>query len=149
MIVLEDTQWLDPLSRDLLEELARPGRDRGVLLVVRSRPNGSALAGLPWAAAPTSPISCWRPGAPRPRGPWSQERHQGLAGGDPGGRAWVDTVVARAEGNAFYLGRLVECVLSHTAGAAAGRPMPRAARQPAQPGAQPHRRPGPRAPAAR
>ena len=59
----------------------------------------------------------------------------------------VDTVVERAEGNAFYLEQLVDYVLAHAArGGRVARPRRAgAARQPAQPGAQPHRRPAGRA----
>ena len=47
VIVLEDAQWLDPLSRDLLELLSRTVAGLPVLLVLLSRPDGTALAGLP------------------------------------------------------------------------------------------------------
>ncbi|HEX4471186.1 MAG TPA: AAA family ATPase [Nocardioides sp.] len=47
VVVIEDAQWLDPLSRDLLEVLSRTAATLPVLLVVLSRPDGTALAGLP------------------------------------------------------------------------------------------------------
>ncbi len=47
LIVLEDCHWLDPLSHDLVEVIARTAADLPVLVVVAQRP-GQA----PWLAAP-------------------------------------------------------------------------------------------------
>ena len=50
----------------------RPGDAGGpVLLVVTSRPDGTALAGLPVGAPTTSPTWCWRRWTRRRRPPWS------------------------------------------------------------------------------
>ena len=43
-VVVEDAHWIDALSRDLLEALARATTSIRVLLVLTSRPDGSALA---------------------------------------------------------------------------------------------------------
>ena len=51
VVVIEDCHWLDPLSRDLLGVLARVTSSAALLLLVTSRPDGSAHAGLPVASA--------------------------------------------------------------------------------------------------
>ena len=86
-----------------------------VLLVVTSRPDGTALAGLP--ARPrraTSPTWSWSRSEPEASavlvasgtGPWS------AASRTP---SVLATIVGRAEGNAFYLEQLVDYVLAHAA----------------------------------
>ena len=50
VVVIEDAHWLDPLSRDLLDVLARTTAFARVLLVVTSRPDGTPVAGLPGPA---------------------------------------------------------------------------------------------------
>ena len=111
VVVVEDAHWLDPLSRDLLEALAR-----AIVRVGRCcwwsppAPTARRWPGCPSAAATTSPTWSWsRSGAeasavlvaraapgPRP-----------AASRDP---ELVATVVGRAEGNAFYLEQLVDYV---------------------------------------
>ena len=114
VVVIEDAQWLDPLSRDLLEVLTRTAAGNPVLLAVLSRPDGTRLAGLPI-----------RPGAhvtdlvlealdPEQGRALVEQRHRSLVGRDPAPDL-VATVVARAEGNPFYLEQLVEYLLAATA----------------------------------
>lgn len=45
-VVLEDCQWIDPLSRDLLEELVRVGTDLPVLFILAYRPGDRPGGGL-------------------------------------------------------------------------------------------------------
>jgi len=52
VLVLEDCHWLDPLSRDLLEVLARVMRDSRVLVVLAYRPDAAAAEGLDLARLP-------------------------------------------------------------------------------------------------
>lgn len=47
VLVLEDCHWLDPLSRDLLDALARSARGSHVLLVLAYRPDATGLSQLP------------------------------------------------------------------------------------------------------
>jgi adenylate cyclase len=114
VIVLEDAQWLDPLSRDLLEVLGRTVAVSPVLLVVLSRPDGSALAGLP--VRPDAHVTDLLLEALEPADARAlvEEQHRSLVGHDPAPEL-VAMVVGRAEGNPFYLEQLVEYVLSQAA----------------------------------
>jgi adenylate cyclase len=111
-VVVEDAHWLDPLSRDLLEALARAVPGAGVLLVVTTRPDGA-----PWAG-PTRGGSVDRmvlaPLDPGPAAVLVAERHRALSGQEPPS-GLVATVVGRAEGNPFYLEQLVDYLLAHAA----------------------------------
>ena len=115
VVVLEEAMWLDPLSRDLLEVLARTVRTLPVLLVALLRPDGTALAGLPVRGGHVTDVVLGSLDADASRA-LVQARHRELVGRDPD-LGLVDTVVARAEGNPFYLEQLVEYVLAHAAGA--------------------------------
>ncbi|HEY2878043.1 AAA family ATPase [Nocardioides sp.] len=115
VVVLEEAMWLDPLSRDLLEVLARTVRTLPVLLVALLRPDGTAVAGLPVRGGHVTDVVLGPLDADASRAlVWT--RHRELVGRDPD-RGLVDTVVARAEGNPFYLEQLVEYVLAETADA--------------------------------
>jgi class 3 adenylate cyclase/tetratricopeptide (TPR) repeat protein len=116
VVVLEDAQWLDPLSRDLLEVLSRTAAAVPVLLVVLSRPDGTALAGLPVRPDPHVTDLVLEALEPADARALVEEQHRSLVGKDPDPEL-VTTVVARAEGNPFYLEQLVEYILSHAADA--------------------------------
>ena len=141
-LVVEDAHWLDPLSRDLLESLSRTIARAPVLLLVTTRPDGSALAGLPLGRGSHVTDLVLEPLGPEASAALVRERHQALAGRAPAPEV-LGTIVSRAEGNAFYLEQLVDYVLAH-ADRADGSVDPDALElpQPAQPGAQPDRRPG-------
>jgi class 3 adenylate cyclase/tetratricopeptide (TPR) repeat protein len=111
VVVLEDAQWLDQLSRDLLEVLGRTVAGIPVLLVVLSRPDGSALAGLP--VRPDGHVTdvVLADLGPEAARALVADRHRALVGQDPA-PGLVATVVERAEGNPFYLEQLVEYVSS-------------------------------------
>lgn len=111
VVVLEDAHWLDPVSRDLLEVLARNVAGRPVLLLAITRPDGTALAGLP--IRPGEHVTDLELAALDPDAARALvgERHRALVGRDPA-RDLVDAVVDRAEGNPFYLEQLVEYVLA-------------------------------------
>jgi adenylate cyclase len=113
VVVLEEGQWLDQLSRDLLEVLSRAVTGARVLLVVLTRPDGSALAGLP--VRPGSQVTDLILGALPVEAARDlvTDRHRRLVGREPDPRL-VDTVVGRAEGNPFYLEQLVEFLSSQT-----------------------------------
>ncbi len=111
-VVLEDAHWLDPLSRDLLQALAHTAAAGPVLLVVTSRPDGTALAGLPLRRSDQVIDLVLEPLGPDASVALVAERHRVLVGQEASAEL-VATVVARAEGNAFYLEQLVDYVLSH------------------------------------
>ena len=113
VVVLDEAMWLDPLSRDLLEVLARTLRSLPVLLVALLRPDGTAFAGLPVRGGHVTDVVLESLDADASR-ELVRTRHRELVGRDPE-PALVDTVVARAEGNPFYLEQLVEYVLTQTA----------------------------------
>ena len=54
MLVLEDCHWLDPLSRELLEVIARTVSSAAVLLVVVYRPEAALPQGLALRRSPSS-----------------------------------------------------------------------------------------------
>jgi adenylate cyclase len=114
VVVLEDAMWLDPLSRDLLEVLARTIRTRPVLVAALLRPDGTALAGLPIRPGGHVTDMVLDSLGPEASRTLVGARHRELTGTDPAPRL-VDTVVARAEGNPFYLEQLVEYVLAESA----------------------------------
>ena len=115
VLVLEDAMWLDPLSRDLLEVLARTTRTAPVLLLALLRPDGTPLAGLPIRSGDhVTDVVLGSLDATASRA-LVDARHRGLAGRPPTPDL-VDTVVTRAEGNPFYLEQLVEYVVTHAAG---------------------------------
>ena len=144
MLVLEDCHWLDPLSRDLLDVIARAVDAGRVAARPRLPARGGAAAGA----------------RPRRASRGSQElRLDGARGGrDDRGRRGrssrsssatstevpeplLDLVVSRAQGNPFYAEELLNYVHAQEVDLVrrARAPLARAARQPAQPGAQPHR----------
>jgi class 3 adenylate cyclase/tetratricopeptide (TPR) repeat protein len=114
VLVLEDAHWLDPLSRDLLESLSRTIVRAPVLLMVTSRPDGSAFAGLPLSRGSHVTDLVLEPLGAEAAAALVRERHRALVGDAPSPEV-LDTIVGRAEGNAFYLEQLVDYVLAHAA----------------------------------
>ena len=110
---MEDAHWLDPLSRDLLEVLARASASVPVLLIVTSRPDGAALAGLPVRGDHVTDLVL-ESLDPRASAALVDERHRMLTGKGPEPEI-LATVIGRAEGNAFYLEQLVDYVIAHSA----------------------------------
>ena len=113
-VVVEDGHWLDPLSRDLLEVLARAVAGAPVLLVVTSRPDGTALAGLPLRRGDHVTDLVLDSLDDTASTALVVGRHRALVGREPAS-ALLATVVARAEGNPFYLEQLVDYVVAHAA----------------------------------
>ena len=111
-VVVEDAHWLDPLSRDLLEAMARATSGVGALLVLASRPDGTALAGLPVGRGDHVTDLVLEGLGREASTALVSARHRVLTGLEPAAPL-VATVVARAEGNAFYLEQLVDYVLAH------------------------------------
>ncbi|MBF4765508.1 AAA family ATPase [Nocardioides islandensis] len=114
VIVVEDAHWLDPLSRDVLEAVSRTVVRSPVLLMVTSRPDGTPLAGLPLGRGSHVTDLVLEPLDPEASTALARERYVALAGRPPAPEV-LQTIVGRAEGNAFYLEQLVDYVLAHAA----------------------------------
>ena len=114
VVVVEDAHWLDPLSRDLLESLSRTIVRAPVLLMVTTRPDGTPLAGLPLARGSHVADLVLEPLGAEASAVLVRERHRALVGSEPDPEV-LETIVGRAEGNAFYLEQLVDYVLAHAA----------------------------------
>ncbi len=116
-VVVEDCHWLDGLSRDLVGVLARVTRTSPVLLLLTSRPDGTALAGLPLGrGAHVSDLELGELG-PVAAEELATTRFVALTGEIPLPTI-LFTVVGRAEGNPFYLVQLVDYVVAHGASGA-------------------------------
>jgi predicted ATPase/class 3 adenylate cyclase len=108
VLVLEDCHWLDPLSRDLLEAVARSVPPQKALLVLSYRPDAARpesmglarLAGideLQLAALDANEMSLL-----------VESKLDRITGGnDAAPQAIVDLVVERAQGNPFYAEELL------------------------------------------
>jgi adenylate cyclase len=113
-VVIEDAHWLDPLSRDLLEIIGRAVTGLPVLVMITTRPDGTAFAGLPLGRGDHVTDLVLDALGTEAATALVAERHRILVGTDPAPEL-VATVVERAEGNAFYLEQLVDYVLAHAA----------------------------------
>ncbi len=100
--VLEDCHWIDPLSADLLDLVARVASNLPVLLVATYRPGSFSAPSLPHATV----VELDRLDEPSCREVLLARLHD-LYGPElvPAG-VLVDRLVDRAEGNPFYLGEL-------------------------------------------
>src|SRR5262245_12457016 len=113
VLVLEDCQWLDALSRDLLDVLARTGASSAVLLLLAYRPDaalpeGLALAQLPGLEQLELGVLDEATMTAVVRGKLAQ-----LLGEETEASAsLLDLVVSRAEGNPFYAEELLNYVHS-------------------------------------
>jgi tetratricopeptide (TPR) repeat protein len=110
VLVIEDLQWLDPASRDLLIEVARRARAERMIVIVtyRSGSDEDPLAGWPPASLPELRMELG-PLSGRAMGAFlrvAMERVFDWRGSSP--PTVAKTLIARAEGNAFYLEELLE-----------------------------------------
>ena len=110
VLVIEDLQWLDPASRDLLIEVARRARAEHVMVITTYRSEGDEdpLAGWPLGSLPGLRIELGplNDQAVRSFLAVAMERVFDRRGSSP--PAVARTLIARAEGNAFYLEELLE-----------------------------------------
>ena len=114
-MVVEDAHWLDPLSRDLLESLVAHDRPRAGAVAGHHPPGRHPSGGTP--ARPRQPRRrtwCWNRSDAEASAALVRERHRALVGSEPDPEV-LETIVGRAEGNAFYLEQLVDYVLAHAA----------------------------------
>ena len=115
VMVLEDTHWIDPLSLDLLEVLGPALSDLPVLVLLGYRPAADGVGR-------GSPTTRWQHFteieltelAPQQAGQWIALKLAQLYGPDlrpP--EAFVDRLLARAEGNPFYIEELLNYLKDH------------------------------------
>lgn len=111
VLVLEDCQWLDPLSHDLLEALGRAIRNMPVLLLLAYRPpeierlQAPRVEGLPHFTAIRPPHLA--PADAAALVAWRLAPSGGAAPARALPSALVETLVERAGGNPFYLEELL------------------------------------------
>lgn len=109
VFLLEDTHWIDPLSRDLLEVIGRAMVRLPVLLVVTRRPSGSMDPdSLPSKAPGNSLVVRLDQLAPTEAEQLLKHRIPGIFGTDVRpSRELLSLLVTRSEGNPFYLEELL------------------------------------------
>jgi tetratricopeptide (TPR) repeat protein len=113
LLVLEDCHWLDPLSRDLLEVLARAAAGLNVLLVVAYRPAAAVGGGLGLEKLPYfEEIALAELDAAQAAELIRSKLGQMLGGGTEAPAALVDLVTTRAQGNPFYIEELLNFIRS-------------------------------------
>jgi adenylate cyclase len=111
VLVLEDCHWIDPLSRDLLEVLARATAQLPVLVLLAYRPGS-----LPGGALGLEQLSYFSELeiaelAPDEAEELIRKRLEPLLGaGSEPPRALVDLVTTRSQGNPFYVEELLNYV---------------------------------------
>jgi len=111
VIVLEDCHWIDPLSRDLLEVLARVAANLRVLIVLAYRPaskigGGLGIEGLPQFAEIVLDELNRDDAAILIRSKLAQMRGTEVDAPE----ALVSLVTARAQGNPFYIEELLNFI---------------------------------------
>ena len=113
MFVLEDCHWLDPLSRDLLETLARAVAGLNVLLVLAYRPSTSVGGGLGLETLPHfDEIALAELDAQHAAQLIRSKLAQMLGAEAEAPAALVDLITARAQGNPFYIEELLNFIRS-------------------------------------
>lgn len=111
VIVLEDAHWLDPLSRDLLEVLARVVADSHVLLVLAYRPEAAAPQGLALTSLPAlEEVPLDTLGEPEMRAVVQGKLGQLVGEEREVPESLLEVVVSRAQGNPFYAEELLNYV---------------------------------------
>lgn len=109
IIILEDAHWLDPLSRDLLEILARGIAYLPVLILIAARPpDADRAAPAPWQALPHFTSIPLGELTPHEAELLIHQKLAELGNGsetpDPG---VVHRLAERAQGNPFYLEEII------------------------------------------
>jgi class 3 adenylate cyclase/tetratricopeptide (TPR) repeat protein len=110
-LVLEDCHWLDPLSRDLLDVVAREAVRAAVLLVLAYRPEAGLPHGLALAQVPELQELHLEALADAEMTELVQARFRSLLGDEVVAAGSVcDLVVDRAQGNPFYAEELLNYI---------------------------------------
>ncbi|HLU67618.1 MAG TPA: adenylate/guanylate cyclase domain-containing protein, partial [Kofleriaceae bacterium] len=103
LVVFEDVQWIDPTSKELLEEVVDGTRDAPILVVITLRPDGLPIS---FGRANVTELSLGR---------LSRRNAAALIAGMSGERALpaelVDEIVARTDGIPLFLEELTKAVL--------------------------------------
>lgn len=110
LLILDDVHWIDPLSLDLAEAVARSGNDVPLLLLVLQRPpQGGGPAAPPFAGLPHHTGVALPPLARDEAREFLLAKAQQLFGPDVSLSAPIITqLLERAEGNPFYLEELLQ-----------------------------------------
>ena len=111
VLVLEDCHWIDPLSRDLLDVLARVVASAAVLLVVVYRPEAALPHGLALAQLPEIeelPLAAL--GEPEMAAVVQAKLAQLLGEDSEVPASLLELVAKRAQGNPFYAEELLNYV---------------------------------------
>ncbi len=109
LLVLEDCHWLDPLSHDLLEAIARAIAELPVLILMAYRPpdltrlQAPRVSGLPYFHG--IQLTDFSPAEAEYLIRLKLEQFQGGATGAP--PALIERIVGRAQGNPFYIEELL------------------------------------------
>ena len=113
LIVLEDCHWIDPLSRDLLEVLARASADLRVMVTVAYRPARTVGGGLKLELLPYFSEIALTELDEHFAGEMIAAKVQRMLGGSAmAPEALVKLVTARAQGNPFYIEELLNYLVS-------------------------------------
>ena len=114
VVVFEDSQWLDPLSRDLLEVLGRALASLRVLFVLAYRPSKDAGGGLGIETLPHFTEIALAELDEVQAAQLIRSKLTQMFGSQAGpAAALVDLVTARAQGNPFYIEELLNFIRSH------------------------------------
>ncbi|HEX8917555.1 MAG TPA: tetratricopeptide repeat protein, partial [Chloroflexota bacterium] len=112
LLVLEDCHWLDPLSHDLLEAIARAISDLSVLLVMAYRPpdldrlHAPRITNLPWCTV----VELTSFTAQEAGQLIALKLAQLIGEGAPPPEKLVERVAERAQGNPFYIEELLNYI---------------------------------------
>jgi len=107
VLVLEDCHWLDPLSRDLLDAVARSIAAQPTLLVLSYRPDAARPEGLGLARLPGIEELQLPALDVDEMSLLVESKLDRIAGNGRAPQAIVDLVVERAQGNPFYAEELL------------------------------------------
>lgn len=111
VIVLEDCHWIDELSRDLLESLARTAASLSILIVLAYRPAASVGGGLGLERLPSFAESTLdHLGREEASDLIRSKLHQVVDEETEASATLVDLVTERSGGNPFYIEELVTFV---------------------------------------
>jgi class 3 adenylate cyclase/tetratricopeptide (TPR) repeat protein len=110
VLILEDCHWLDPLSRELLDVVARTVEHGRVLLVLAYRPEAALPQGLALAGLPAIEELRLEALEERAMADVVQAKVEQLFGEDDVSEPLLDLVVSRAQGNPFYAEELLNYI---------------------------------------
>jgi class 3 adenylate cyclase len=107
ILIIEDVQWIDPSSQEVLDLLLPNIRDQSVLVVITYRPEFQPKwSGL--AHALTLPLGR----LPRREVEWMTEK---VCGGKPLPKAVLDLIIAKADGIPLFVEELTKAILESAA----------------------------------